>query len=179
MKRALTISFAAMILFGLSAAARAQEGLPPQLVAARSSAERELQDKMPGWVRTPVVPMAGSANVVIDQWELGDFAVKVVIEMRPSQQEAEESFEKGKRNLKVEEDATRARGRSDFRRIKEKLTDVGQDGYTWEDAYESTAAVVRENNLIVYVSVVRPTRNKDKTLSKEFARHVAKALRSM
>jgi hypothetical protein len=179
MKRALAISFAAMILFGLSAAARAQEGLPPQLVAARSSVERELQDKMPGWVRTPVTPMAGSADTVIDQWELGDFAVKVVIEMRPSQQEAEESFEKGKQHLKVEEDATRARGRSDFRLIKEKLTDVGKDGYTWEDAYESTAAVFRENNLIVYVSVVRPTRNKDKTLSKEFARHVAKALRSM
>jgi hypothetical protein len=98
MKRALAISFAAMILFGLSSAARAQEGLPPQLVAARSSVEREIQDKMPGWVRTPVTPMAGSADTVIDQWELGDFAVKVVIEMRPSQQEAEESFEKGKRH---------------------------------------------------------------------------------
>lgn len=179
MKRALTISFAAMVLFCLSAAARAQEGLPPQLVAARSSVERELQDKMPGWLRTPVTPMAGSADTVIDQWELGDFAVKVVIEMRASQEAAAEGFDKGKKHLKVEEDAKRARGRSDFRLIKEKLTDVGQDGYTWEDTYESVATAFRENNLIVYVSVVRPAHNKDKTLSKEFARHVAKALRSM
>jgi hypothetical protein len=63
--------------------------------------------------------------------------------------------------------------------IKEKLSDIGQDGYTWEDAYEATVATFRENNLIVYVSVVRPARNKDKNLSKEFARHIAKALRSM
>jgi hypothetical protein len=166
-----------MILFGLSSSARAQEGLPPQLVAARSSVESELQDKMPGWVRTPITPMEGSDNTVIDQWELGDLVVKVVIEMRASQQEAAEGFDKGKQHLKVEEDARRSHGRSDFRLIKEKLADVGQDGYTWEDAYESTATVFRENNLIVYVSVVRPTHNKDKNLSKEFARHVGKALR--
>jgi hypothetical protein len=179
MKRAQIASFAAMMLLGLSSSVRTQESLSPQLAAARSSVEREIQEKMPGWVRRPVTPIAGSGNTIIDQWELGDFVVKIAIEMRPSQQEAEEGFDKGKQQLKVEEDARRSRGRSDFRLIKEKLTDVGQDGYTWEDAYESEAAAFRENNLIVYVSVVRPTHNQDKTFSKEFARHVAKALRSM
>jgi hypothetical protein len=179
MKRAFVASLAAMMLLGLSSRVRAQESLPPQLAAARESVEREIRDKAPGWVRTPVTPMAGSADTIIDQWELGDFVVKVVIEMRASQEAAAEGFDKGKKHLKVEEDARRSRGRSDFRLIKEKLTDVGQDGYTWEDAYESVATAFRENNLIVYVSVVRPTHNKDKTLSKEFARHVGKALRSM
>jgi hypothetical protein len=167
------------MLLGLSPTLTAQESPAPQLAAARSSVEREIQDKMPGWMRTPVTPMSGSADTVIDQWELGDFVVKVVIEMRASQQTAAEGFDKGKKHLKVEEDARRSRGRSDFRLIKEKLTDVGQDGYIWEDAYESEAAAFREKNLIVYVSVVRPTHNKDKTLSKEFARHVGKALRSI
>lgn len=179
MKRVLVTSLAAIMLLGPSSRGRAQESLSPQLAAARSSVEREIQDKMPGWVRTPVTPIAGSADTIVDQWELGDLVVKVVIELRPTQQDAAEGMDKGKQNLKTEENATRARGRSDFRRIKEKLTDVGDDGYMWEDAYESIAAAFRENNLIVYVSVVRPARNKDKTLSKEFARHVAKALRSM
>lgn len=179
MKRALAISFAAMILFCLSSSARAQETLPPQLVAARSSVEQALQDRMPGWVRRPVVPIEGSANTVIDQWELDDFAVKVVIEMRPSQQEAEASFEQAKQQLHAEEDAARSRGMNNFSLIKETLSDLGQDGYTWEDTYEATAVAFRENNLIVYVSVVRPAQNKDKNLSKEFATHVARALSSM
>jgi hypothetical protein len=179
MKRLLVTSLAAIMLLGLSPTLTAQESPAPQLAAARSSVEREIQDKMPGWMRTPVTPITGSANAVIDQWELGNLVVKVVIEMRHSQQEAEEGFDKGKQHLKTEEDAARSRRRRDFTRIKEKLTDVGQDGYTWEDSYESIATAFRDNNLIVYVSVVAPARNREKNLSKEFARHVAKALRSM
>lgn len=179
MKRMLISSIAAIILVALPPGLKAQEGVPPQLLAAREAVEREINDRAPGWVRTPVPPMEGSRNVVIDQWELGDFVVKVTIAAHESQEEAVESVKKGKHHLEVEEEATRARGRSDFRLIKEELPDVAEGRYTWEDAYGATAAAFRISNLTVYVSVVRPEANKDDKLSKEFAKHVAKALRSL
>lgn len=179
MKRVNVLCIAAAILLGLPSAPGAQEGVPPQLLAARDAVEREINEQAPGWVRTPVTPMAGSLNVIIDQWELGGFAVKVTITAHDSQEEAAESMKRGRRHLEVEEDAARARGKSDFRLVKGELPEVGEGGYSWEDAYGATAVAFRERNLTVYVSVARPESNKDDKLSKEFARYVAKALRSL
>jgi hypothetical protein len=179
MKRVILSNVAAVVLLGLTPVLGAQEGLPPQLVAAREAVARELGEQAPGWLRRPVPPMEGSSNTVVDQWELGDFVVKVTITAHDSREEAADSVKKGKHHLEVEEAAARARGRSDFRLIKEELTDVAEGGYAWQDAYGATAVAFRESNLTVYVSVVRPELNKDDRLSKEFAKHVAKALRSL
>lgn len=116
------ISFTLTLLLGLSTGLRSQEAPSPRLAAVRDATGREILKKMPGWVRKAIPPIQGSTDIIIDQWESGDSVVKITFEIHSSQKEAAESFERGKQHLRVEEDATKARGKHDFRLI----TDVTQ-----------------------------------------------------
>lgn len=144
----------------------------PQLLSAKIGKE------MPGWLHRSIEPMEGSKNVIIQQWESGDVAIKIAITQYDTEAEAVQALKDFKQQLKVEEDATTAKGRSEFHLIKEDLPFLGEGGFAW-DLKGSEAAVCRRSNFLVSVSVARPEHHYDLALSKQVASHVVEVLSTL
>lgn len=176
MKQLITSCLALMLWLSSSLVLRGQED-PPQLTAIRAAIERHIIKKKHTWRRKTVTPMEGSQGVIIDRWESDsdDQAVVITIILHKSSTEATAALEDFSFRIKEEERAAKAHGKHDFKGVKEQLSDLGDNGFTW-DVRGSTATAFRKNDLTVYVSVVKPESNKDDKLSKEFAQSVANAL---
>jgi hypothetical protein len=142
--------------------------LPPLLKA-------KIAKEMPGWIHRSIEPIEGSSNLIIEQWESGEVSIKVAVTQYETEAEASDALRDFKQQLKVEEDATIAKGRAEFRLIKETLPFLGDGGFAW-DVKGAEAAVFRKNNFLVSVSIARPEHHYDLSISKIFARHVADVL---
>lgn len=142
--------------------------LPPLLKA-------KIAKEMPEWIHRSIEPMEGSSNVIIEQWESGEVSIKVAVTQYDTDDEASDALRDFKQQLKVEEDATRAKGRAEFRLIKETLPFLGDGGFAW-DVKGAEAAVFRKSSFLVSVSIARPEHHYDLSLSKVFAFHVAEVL---
>ena len=141
---------------------------------SKSFAER-IDPEMPGWIHHSVEPIDGSKNVIIDQWELGDIVVKIAITQYDTQAESVQALKDFRYHLQREEEATVARGRKEFRLIREDLPSLGDGGLAW-DVRGSEAVSFRKGNFLVFTSIVRPEPNTDSHFSKEFGRHLAEVL---
>jgi len=152
----------------------AQDSDASSLASLRDTVARAISEKMPGWSRKEITPMEGSNNVIIDNWELGDMVIKVAILQHASQEEAIESLKDFRSHMEAEEKAAKARGKHEFKRIKEELPSLGDSGFTW-DSYGSTSTSFRKSNFTVFISLVRAESNQNPHITKEFARLIAAA----
>lgn len=155
--------------------ALAQEDPAQNLENLRGSVERTFTEKEPGWTCRAVTPMEGSADVIIDQCESGDWEISFAVIKHASADEAALALKEFRSHSEVEERAAMRRGAEDGKKIKEELPSLGDGGFSWA-AYGSTAVAFRKGKLTVYVSVVRPVLSRDEALSKRFAHHIAQAM---
>jgi hypothetical protein len=155
--------------------ALAQEDPARNLEIMRGLVERTFSEKEPGWTCKSVAPMEGSADVIIDQCESGDWEISFAIIKHASADEAASALREFRNHHEVEERAAKKRGVEDYKKIKEELPSLGDGGFSWA-AYGSTAVAFRQGKLTVYVSVVRPVLSHDEALSKRFAHHIAQAV---
>jgi hypothetical protein len=125
-----------------------------------------------------VTPIAGSKNVIVDQWETGNVIVKVAVNEYQTEESAVAALKDFRKQLKSEQDATAARRKTNFRLIKDDLPDLGDGGFVW-DFRGSDAVAFRKKNYLASVSVFGPWEYKDTVLGKLFAQHVAEALTAL
>jgi hypothetical protein len=146
-----------------------------ELAKIKNSVKQEVSKQMQGWTYRSVQPTQGSAGVIIQQWQLNDIIVKVAVTRYEKQKDAEDAFQEFKAHLKVEEQASKSRGKQIHWIKKDSLPQMGDDGFVW-DIRGSEAVAFRKGKLIVNVSVPSPPNNKDGFFSQKFAQHVVKAL---
>ena len=135
----------------------------------------KIAGSMPGWTHRSVTPIEGSKGVIVDQWEAGNFIVRVAVNEYDTEESAVAALKDFRKRLKSEQDATASRGKPNFRLIKDDLPDLGDGGFIW-DTIGSDAAAFKKKNFLVFVSVVGPREYNDTVLSRLFAQHVADAL---
>lgn len=115
------IIFATMILIlAYATVATAQAG-PDALTNARTRLVQRIDSEIPGWRHRVVEPVYPSKNVIIDQWELGDIAIKVAITQYDNVESAVAAFQDFEAHLRVEESAAAKRGKKDFHLVKEDV----------------------------------------------------------
>jgi len=169
----ITFTISYLLFFCMTAYSQADKDGPSNVM---KSLNERITREMPGWTHQAIEPIDGSKNVVIELWERGDIAVKIAITEYDDSAASSQALREFKRNLQVEEDATKSRGRKGFRLIKENLSTLGEDGLTW-DIRGSEALIFRKGEFVVSISVVRPEPNTDSYFSQTFGRQVAEVLR--
>src|SRR5437667_3221757 len=167
------IAVGVFLLFSLCAVAQAQ-AVSSQLMAISDELKEKISKEMPGWAYRSIEPIEGSKNVIIQQWELGNMAVRISVTQYDSESRATEFFNDGKYHLRLEEKAAASRGR-ELHLIKRDLPGVGTEAFTW-DIRGSEGVGFRKGKFLVFVSVPRPDGNKDVFFSRTFAAHVASVL---
>ena len=167
----------AALILGVTWRSKAQEELPQQLIDARNVLVRSISERRPKWHHKIIPPMVGSKGVIIDQWELDGWAIRVAVIQHDSPETAEKTLQDFRSRLEDEERAARNRGQRDFKLIKEELPVLGDGGFT-RDEFGVIATAFRKSNLTIYVNVSAPGWYKDQTLSKEVAQIIAGALPS-
>jgi hypothetical protein len=176
MRRQLTlVCVTAALLLGVAPRATAQEELPPQLAEARSALRHVMSRRLPGWEHKIITPIQGSKRIITDQWERDGRGVRISVVQFDSPERAEKVFKDSRADLEREERAARAHGRPEFKLILEELPDVGDAGFI-KNAVTSVAAAFRKGNLTVHISVYAPGSKDEKTLSRELAYLVARAI---
>lgn len=175
MRHMLAVCFAVTLLIGSVTTAAARVSDVSSLASLREAVVRAVSEKMPGWTRKEITPMEGSDNVIIDNWESGDVEIKVAVLEHASREEAVESLKDFRSHLEAEDKAAEARGRHEFKRIKEELPGLGDSGFSW-DSYGSTATSFRKSNFTVFISLVKNESSQKPHITKEFARLIAEAL---
>jgi len=168
--KALMIGIAMLVAFATVEAQSESE----ELAKIKDSVKQEVSKQMQGWTYRSVQPTEGSSGVIIQQWYQNDIIVTVAITRYEKPADAEDAFRQFKAHLKVEEQASKNRGRQ-VHLIKEDSLQVGDEGFVW-DVRGSEAVALRKGKLIINVSVPSPPTNKDVFFSKKFAQHVVKAL---
>ena len=157
----------------ISAMAQAQ-AVSEQLAKIGDEAKEKIIKEMAGWAYRSIEPIEGSKNVIIQQWELGNMAVRISVTQYDSESRATEFFNDGKYHLRLEEKAAASRG-IELHRIKGDLPGVGTEAFTW-DIRGSEAVAFRNGSFLVFVSLVRPEPNNDAHFSRVFAAHAASVL---
>ena len=167
----LSIGLAMFLLFFGSAQAQTHSERLDQL-------SRVLTDKigidMPGWNHRSVVPIEGSKDVIVDQWEAGNVIVRVTVIEYDSEGSAAGALKDFRIRLQGEEVAASARKKK-LRLIKGDLPELADGGFIW-DARPSDAVAFRKKDLLMFVSVTGPREYNDTALSRLFAQRVADVL---
>src|SRR5437016_1957548 len=86
------------------------QAVSEQLAKIGDEAKEKISKEMPGWACRSIEPIEGSKNVIIQQWELGNMAVRVSVTQYDSESLATEFFNDGKYHLRLEEKAAASRG---------------------------------------------------------------------
>ncbi len=167
------IAVGVFLFFSLCAVAQAQ-AVSSQLMAISDELKDKITKEMPGWAYRSIEPIQGSKNVILQQWELGNMAVRISVTQYESESRATEFFNDGKYHLTLEEKAAASRGR-ELHLIKGDLPGVGTEAFTW-DIRGSEAVAFRNGSFLVFVSLVRPEPNNDAHFSRVFAAHAASVL---
>jgi len=142
---------------------------------ARTKLVQRVDSEMPGWRHRVVEPVYPSKNVIIDQWELGDIAIKVAITQYDSVESAVAAFQDFEAHLRVEESAAAKRGKKDFHLIKEDVPFLGDKAFVW-GVRRSDAVCFRKGKFLAVVSVARPEDSTGPFFAKTFARKAADVL---
>ena len=169
MKRIVTLLLSILLLVG-AAQAQAQSD---RLVKISAELREKIGKEFQGWSQRTIKPIEGSENVSIEQWESGDMIIKVAITEYKAKDDAIKALKDFRFHLTTEENAKKARGKTDFRLVKDELPALGDGGFIW-DFLGSEAAAFRRENYLVFVSIPRrPQGYSESRLSRLFAERVA------
>jgi hypothetical protein len=138
--------------------------------------ETKMLAKMPNWRYRSITPIEGSKNVTIDIWEVGDLAVRIAVTEYENNEQASSATAHFEKRLRLQEASSRVRGQKLTLLREEPSTEC--DRYFLTNVDGSEQVVLQRGNLRVFVNVVRPARNTDKFLARDFARHVLEVLAS-
>lgn len=139
-----------------------------ELMALAERVVSSIQSQKPDWKYQNVEPIAGSGDVVLQQWTLGDQSIRIAIVSHQSIQDAATAMSK----------LAREGG------VSEQVSGLGDEGITWGRGVVS----FRKKNLTIDVSTTntKPTLDsselaknaaEERNVAKEFARLVADALK--
>lgn len=146
----------------------------PELTEAARAVESELVEKMPGWEHRRVTPIEGSKDVIISQWESQGLMIRVSIILHQSEEELRERIKKYKSRFK-QEDKGKANEEKNSKIFKGDEHDLGDEGFSWRD-FNFYGTVFKKGRYTVHVNLIKPEVD-ETNLTREIARHVAKALR--
>ena len=139
-----------------------------ELMALAERVVISIQSEKPDWKYQNVEPIAGSGDVILQQWTLGDQSIRIAIVSHQSIQDAATAMSK----------LAREGG------VSEQVRGLGDEGITWGRGVVS----FRKKNLTIDVSTTntKPTLDsselaknaaEERDVAKEFARLVADAIK--
>jgi len=163
------------ICFSMVAAVHGQQPPSPELQRLAERIERSTERNHTDWKLERIEPITSSENIIIDQWKIGDNAIRMSMVAYPSHSEAREAIQRFARDM----------------RAVEELNDVAEGGY-WFGIDRAELAFIK-GRITVYLSTALEmhsdpyiTKTKDsstrisekRALAKEFARHVTEEMNS-